>query len=148
MGDILSSSDLYPSLPYNGICVRSKIPLGGSGWIIGELSVPFVKVQVTRGDLVAHRYSYALPSFRTPRYRGTFIPHQVSILNDLVDSVDGVELRNFKSRARLLCWSELLSLILSSPVFSSSSFLLCVGVVRSGPSDWSRASTPSKPCNA
>ena len=85
-------------------CVRPKHPLGGA------LLVPFVLVRVTRGALVAHRYSYAPPRCRISHYRQTFIPNSVSRWNGLVDSVFGdVRLAGFNSRvnASLLTWSAL-----------------------------------------
>ena len=41
-------------------------------------------VRVTRGALVAHRYTFAPPRCRTSQYRRTFIPLSVSLWNDLV----------------------------------------------------------------
>ena len=38
---------------------------------------PYVPVRVTRGALVAHRYTYALPHCRISQYRSTFIPLSV-----------------------------------------------------------------------
>ena len=53
---------------------------------------------VTRGGLIAHRYTYAPPRCRTSQYLRTFIPLSVSLWNDLVDPVfDGVGLAGFKS---------------------------------------------------
>ena len=64
------------------------------------LPVPHVPVQVTRGALVAHRYSYAPPRSRTSQYHRTFILSSVSLWNDLGDTVfDGVGLSGFKSSA-------------------------------------------------
>ena len=61
--------------------------------LYSALPVPYVPVRVTRGALVAHRYTYGPP-------RSTFIPLSVSIWNDLVDTVfDGVGPADFKSRA-------------------------------------------------
>ena len=58
------------------------------------------QVRVTRGALVAHRYTYAPPRCRTLQYSRTFIPFSVSLWNDdLANSVfDGVGLAGFKSR--------------------------------------------------
>ena len=56
---------------------------------------PYVTVRVTRGALVAHRYTYASLGCRTSQYRRTFV-----LRNDLSDPVfDGVGLAGFKSRA-------------------------------------------------
>ena len=61
---------------------------------------PYVPVRVTRGALIAHRYTYAPPHCRTLQYSRTFIPFSVSLWIDLVNPVyDGVGLAGFKSRA-------------------------------------------------
>ena len=58
------------------------------------------QVRVTRGALIAYRYTYAPPRCRTSQYCRTFIPLSVSLWNDLVDPVfDGVGLAGFKSRS-------------------------------------------------
>ena len=63
------------------------------------LPLPYVPVRVTRGALVAHRYTYATPRCRTSQYRRTFVPISVSLWNDVADPVfDGVGLAGFKSR--------------------------------------------------
>ena len=56
--------------------------------------------RVTRGAVVAHRYTYAPPRCRTSRHRRTFVPLSVSLWYDLADPVfDGVGLAGFKSGA-------------------------------------------------
>ena len=65
----------------------------------GALPGPYVPVWVTRGALVAHRYTYAQPRCRTLQYSRTFITFSVSLWNDLASSVfEGVGLAGFKSR--------------------------------------------------
>ena len=90
--------------------------------LTGALLLPYVPARVTRGAMVAHRHSFAAPRCRT-QYRRTFVPHSVSLWNDLSDPVfDGVGLAGFQSRANfyLLAKSVLsLCLLLS---FSVSSF--------------------------
>ena len=67
--------------------------------LYGALPVPYVPVRVTRGAVIAHRYTYAPPRCRTSQYHRTFIPWSVSLWNDLSDPVsDGVELAGFKSK--------------------------------------------------
>ena len=67
---------------------------------LGALPEPYLPVRVTRGAVIAHRYTYALPCCRTSRYRRTFIRLSVSLLNDLGDPVfDAAGLVGFKSRA-------------------------------------------------
>ena len=57
----------------------------------GALPGPYVPVRVTRGALVAHRYTYAPPRYRTSQHSRTFIPLAVSLWNDLVNPVfDGI----------------------------------------------------------
>ena len=66
----------------------------------GALPVSYVPVRVTRGALVAHRYTYAPPSCRTSQCRRTFIRLLVSLRNDIAHPVfDGVGLAGFKSSA-------------------------------------------------
>ena len=66
----------------------------------GALPRPYVPVRVTRGALVAHRYTYAPPRCRTLQHSRTFILLSVSHWNDLANPVfDGVGLAGFKSRA-------------------------------------------------
>ena len=57
----------------------------------GALPRQFVSVRVTRGAMVAHRYTYAPPRCRTSQYSRSFIPLSVSLWNDLANPVfDGV----------------------------------------------------------
>ena len=86
---------------------------------------PYVPVRVTRGALVAHRYTYTPPRCRTSQYRGTFLPISVSLWNDLANPVfDGVGLVGFKSRANaFLLAKAALSLLLSSTIFPFLFFL-------------------------
>ena len=65
----------------------------------GALPGPYVPVRHTRGGLVTHQFTYALPRSRTLQYRGTFILISVSLWNDFDSPVfDGVGLAAFKSR--------------------------------------------------
>ena len=82
------------------LCMLYKIRCNPMHPFCGALPVIYVPVRVTRGALIAHRYTYAPPRCRTWQYRRTFIRLSVSLWNDLVDSVfDGVGLAGFKSRS-------------------------------------------------
>ena len=48
---------------------------------------------VTRGAMIAHRYTYAPPRYRTAQYRRTFIPLSVSLWNDLSSNYQLIYLR-------------------------------------------------------
>ena len=64
------------------------------------LPLPYVPASVTRGALLAHRYSFAPPRCRISQYRRSIVPLSVSLWNDLSDPMfDGVGLAGFKSRA-------------------------------------------------
>ena len=68
----------------------------------GALPGPYVTLRVTRGALVAHWYTYALPRCRSSQYRMTFIPLSVSLWNGLADPVfDGGGPAGFKSWANV-----------------------------------------------
>ena len=59
----------------------------------GALLVSHVPVRVTRGALVAHRYTYTPSLCRT-------LPYRMPFINDLADPVfDGIGLADLKSRA-------------------------------------------------
>ena len=82
------------------LCMLYKIRCNSMHPLYGALNVPYVPVRVTRGAVIAHRYTYAPPRCRTSQYRQTFVPFSVSLWNDLSDPVfDGVGLAGFKSRA-------------------------------------------------
>ena len=104
--------------------------------LYSALPVPYMPVRVTRGAVIAHRYTYAPPRYRTSQYRRTFIPLSVSLWNDLSDPVfGGVGLAGFKSRANAFLLALLLAHFLSPAVFPFSSFFIWVGVVGLGSSD-------------
>ena len=89
----------------------------------GEIPGPYVTVWVTRGALVAHRYTYAPPRCRTSQHTRTFINLPVSLWNDLATNVyDDVGLAGFKKSVNAFCWPRLFdpfySLLLFFP-FSS-----------------------------
>ena len=84
------------------LCMLYKIRCNPMHPLNGALPGPYVPVRVTRGALIAHRYTYAPPRFRTSQYSRTFISLSVSSYDDLANSVfDGVGLAGFKSRANV-----------------------------------------------
>ena len=85
------------------LCMLYKIRCNPKHPLYGPLPVPYVPVRVTRGALIAHRYTFAHPRCRTSQNRRTFILLSVSLWNDLVETVfDGVGLAGFKSRSNAL----------------------------------------------
>ena len=73
------------------LCILYKIRCNPMHPLNGALPGPYVPVLVTRGALVAHRYTYSPPRCRTSQYSKTFVPLSVSLWNDLADPVfDGV----------------------------------------------------------
>ena len=81
------------------LCMLYKIRCKPMHPLYGALPVPYVPVWVTRGTVIAHRYTYAPTRCRTSQYRRTFVPLSVSLWNDLSDPVfDGVGLAGFKSK--------------------------------------------------
>ena len=83
------------------LCILYKIRCNLMHPLINDaLPEPYVPVWVTRGALVAHRYTYAPTRCRTSQYHRTFVQISVSLWNYLVDPLfDGVGLAGFKSRA-------------------------------------------------
>ena len=82
------------------LCMLYKIRCNPMHPLNYELPGPCVPVLVTCGALVAHRYTYAPPCYRTSQDSRTFVPLSVSLWNYLADPVfDGVGLAGFKSGA-------------------------------------------------
>ena len=61
------------------LCMLYKIRCNPVHPFNGALPGPYVPVLVTRGTLVAHRYTYARLRCRTSQYSRTFIPLSVSL---------------------------------------------------------------------
>ena len=81
------------------LCMLRKIMCKPMHPLNGDLPEPYVTVRVTRGALVAHRYTYTPPRCRISQYRRIFIPLSVSLWNNLAVPVfDGVGLAGFNSR--------------------------------------------------
>ena len=78
------------------LCMLYKIRCNPAQPVNGALPGPYVPVRVTRGVLVAHRYTYAGPRCRTSQYSRTFIVLALSLWNNLANPVyDGVGLASF-----------------------------------------------------
>ena len=100
------------------LCMLYKIRCNPMHPLYGALPAPYVPVRVTRGALVAHRYTCAPSRCSISQYRMTFIRLSVSMYNDIADPVfDGVGLAGFKSRANTIYWPKLLYPFLSSTIF-------------------------------
>ena len=67
------------------LCMLYRIRCNLVHPLYGALPVPYVLV--TRGTVIAHRYTYAPPRFRTSKYRRNFIPLSVFLWNDLSNPV-------------------------------------------------------------
>ena len=88
------------------LCMLYKIRFNPTRRLDDALPGPYVRVQVTRGALVAHRFTYTPPRCSTSQNRRTFVPLSVSLWNDLADSVfDCVELAGYKSRANVFLFA-------------------------------------------
>ena len=61
------------------LCMLFKIKCNAMHPLSSALPLPYVPAHVTRGALVAHRHSFALPRCRTSQYRRTFVPLSVSL---------------------------------------------------------------------
>ena len=82
------------------LCMLYKIWCNPVYPLYGALPGPYVPVRETFCALVAHRYTYAPPRFRTSQYCRAFIRLLVSFSNYLANSIFfGVRLAGFESRA-------------------------------------------------
>ena len=110
------------------LCMLYKIRCNPVYPLNGALPRPYVQARVTRGALVAHRYTYSPHRCRTLQYSRTFIPFSVSLWYDLANPVfDGLDWRVSIAGPMLLYWPKLLypccSLLLFFP-FSSFCYRL------------------------
>ena len=69
------------------LCILYKIRCNPVHPLNGDVSGQYVPALVTRGALVAHRYTYAPLRCRTSEDSSTFIPLSVSVWNDLAHPV-------------------------------------------------------------
>ena len=65
------------------LCTLHKIRCNPMHPLYGALPEPYVLVWVTRGAVIAHRYTYAPPRCRTSQCRRTCIALSVSLWNNL-----------------------------------------------------------------
>ena len=111
------------------LCMLYKIRCNPMYPIYGALPEPNVKVRVTRGAVIAHRYTNAPPRCINSQYRWTFSPLLLSLWNDLGEPVfDGVGLGGFKTRSISFLLVSIAP-FLCPTVFPFSSFILLVGFV-------------------
>ena len=107
------------------LCILYKIMYNPMHPLNDALPGPDVPVRVTRGALVAHRYTYAPPRCRASQYRRTFIPLSVSLWNDL----DGPVFDDVGAGPLLFYWPKLLYPYYCLLFFSLSYSCLYVGIV-------------------
>ena len=106
------------------LCMLYKIRCYPKHPLCGALPVPYVPVRVTRGALIAHRYTYAPPRCRTSQYRRTFIPLSVSLWNELVGPSSMVwDWRVSRAGPTPFCWPGC-SLLFCLQLFSLSLLFL------------------------
>ena len=71
--------DISPRRSVAVLCMLYKIRCNPVHHLNGALPGPYVPARVTRGTLVAHRYTYAPPRYRTLQYSRSFMPFSVSL---------------------------------------------------------------------
>ena len=82
------------------LCILYKIRCKPMHPLNDALPGPYVPQRVTRGALVAHRYTYAPPRCRTSQHNRTFILLSLSLWNDHANHIfNDVGLAGFKGRA-------------------------------------------------
>ena len=69
------------------LCMLYKIRCNAMHLLYGALPVPYVPVRGTLGALVAHRYTYAPPRYRSTAVLQDLFPLSFSLRNDLDDPV-------------------------------------------------------------
>ena len=61
------------------LCMLFKIKSNPMHPLSSAVPLPYVPERVTRGALVAHMHSFALPRCKTSQYHRTFVPLSVSL---------------------------------------------------------------------
>ena len=91
------------------LCMRYKIRCNPVHPLNGALPWSYVPVRVTRGVLVAHRYTYAPPRCRILQYRGLLFPSRCPSGTILITSYSMVwDCRVSRVGPMLLYWPKLL----------------------------------------
>ena len=99
---VVFACDLAHRRSVSVLCMLYKIRCNPMHPLYGALPV---SVRVTRGAVIAHRYTYVPPRCRTSQYRRTFVPFSVSLWNDLSDPVfDGVGLAGSRAGPMPFYW--------------------------------------------
>ena len=99
--------DISQRRPVPVLCMLHNIRCYPVHPLNGAIPGPYVPARVTRGALVAHRYTYAPPRCRTSQYSRTFIHFSVSLWKDLANPVfDDVGLAGFKGRTNAFLFAQ------------------------------------------
>ena len=93
------------------LCMLFKIKSNPMHPLSGALPLPYVPTRVTRGALVAHRYSFAPPRCRISQSRRTFVPLSVFLWNDLGVPVFAGVISSFFLSPRIFSFSSFHGLI-------------------------------------
>ena len=119
------------------LCMLYKIRCITTHFLNGALPGLYVPVWVTRGALVAHRYTYAPPHCRTSQYRRTFYsPIKVSLERSCWPCIRRCGTGGFQEQGQCFFIGLSCSISIGS-IFHYFPFLfLWVGFVRVGSSDW------------
>ena len=74
LADVVPNCNLSHRRSVAVLCMLYKIWCNPMQPLCGALPVPYVPVRVTRGALIAHRYTFAPPRCRTSQYAGLLFP--------------------------------------------------------------------------
>ena len=115
------------------LCMPFKIKSNPMYPLSCALHLPYVPARVTRGALVAHRHSFALPHCRTSQYRRTFCAPSRCPFGTILVTLCLIAWDWPVSRAEpmLSCWNDLLflfCLLLFYLLLPSMGWLCGVGV--------------------
>ena len=111
------------------LCMLYKIRCDPKHPLCGAVPVPYVPVRVTRGALIAHRYTFAPPRCRTSQYHRTFISLSVSLWIDrLTPYLIVWDWRVSRAGPMPFCWPSC-SLLFCLQLFSLSLIFLYMLVV-------------------
>ena len=107
-------------------CMLYKIRRNAMHPLYRPLHLPYVPVCVTRGALVAHRYTYVPPRRRISQYIMTFIPLSVSLERSCRPCLMVQVWRVSRAGPMFFYWPKLLAPLLSSVFPFSSVFIYLI----------------------
>ena len=117
------------------LCMLYKIRCNPMHPLYGARPVPYVPVQVTRGAVIAHRYTYVFSLQNVAVLQDFYSPVSISVAQSWWPRIGWCGTGGFQVHGQCLFVNLAARLFFSPAVFPFSSFILWVGIVELGSLD-------------